>query len=209
MRVIGYTRVSTDEQSKDGISLGMQARKITSYSDVKDWTVGELIQDEGQSAKSLNRPGMQRLLALVETGDIGAVVVYKLDRLTRSVADLDRLVKLFERKGTALVSLQESLDATTATGRLMMNLLASVSQWEREVIGERTRDAMQHLKAEGKPYSRPTFADRDTIAWLRAERASGRSYAELAGELSHRGVKTARGGSWHASTVLSVLRNSP
>ena len=57
-------------------------------------------------------------------------------------------MKLFERKGVALVSLQESLDATTATGRLMMNLLASVSQWEREVIGERTRDAMQHLKAQ-------------------------------------------------------------
>jgi site-specific DNA recombinase len=66
---------------------------------------------------------------------VQAVVVYKLDRLTRSVADLDKLMKLFERKGVALVSLQESLDATTATGRLMMNLLASVSQWEREVIG--------------------------------------------------------------------------
>jgi site-specific DNA recombinase len=154
---IGYSRVSTDEQAKEGVSIDMQARKIASYADVKDWTVDEVISDAGHSAKSLARPGMQRLIAMVETGQVNTVIVYKLDRLTRSVADLDRLVKLFERKGVALVSLQESLDATTATGRLMMNLLASVSQWEREVIGERTKDAMAHLKAEGKVYSRPAF----------------------------------------------------
>jgi DNA invertase Pin-like site-specific DNA recombinase len=88
----------------------------------------------------------------------------------------------------------------------MMNLLASVSQWEREVIGERTKDAMSHLKAEGKVYSRPVFADQETIAWMRDGHRAGRSYAELATELNHRGVQTARGGSWHASTVYSVLK---
>ena len=107
----------------------------------------EVIQDQGASAKSLHRPGLARLLALVKAGAVQVVVVSKLDRLTRSVGDLDKLMKLFERKGVALVSLQESLDATTATGRLMMNLLASVSQWEREVIGERTSGC--HAAPEG------------------------------------------------------------
>jgi DNA invertase Pin-like site-specific DNA recombinase len=147
MQVVGYIRVSLREQATEGVSLATQQAKIQAYAVVKDWTVLEMIQDQGASAKSLHRPGLAQLLARVQAGQVQAVVVYKLDRLTRSVADLDKLMKLFERKGVALVSLQESLDATTATGRLMMNLLASVSQWEREVIGERTRDAMQHLKA--------------------------------------------------------------
>jgi DNA invertase Pin-like site-specific DNA recombinase len=122
------------------------------------------------------------------------------------VADLDRLVKSFEKKGVALVSLQESLDATTATGRLMMNLLASVSQWEREVIGERTKDAMTELKASGKVYCRPRIDDAELIAWLIAERSTGRSYNEIAMELNNREVPTARGGKWEESTVRKLLK---
>jgi site-specific DNA recombinase len=105
--------------------------------------------------------------------------VTKLDRLTRSVADLDKLLKLFERKAVVLVSLQESLDATTATGRLMMNLLGSVSQWEREVIGERTRDAMQHLRRTGQTYSRPCLTDGAVISRMRELRAGGMAYMAL------------------------------
>jgi site-specific DNA recombinase len=128
MNVVGYTRVSTEEQARDGMSLGAQEDKIHAYAVVKDWTLTELIHDEGHSAKSLKRPGMARLLALVETEQVDIVMVYKLDRLTRSVVDLGKLMDLFKRKRVDLVSLQESLDATTATGELIMNLLASVSQ---------------------------------------------------------------------------------
>jgi DNA invertase Pin-like site-specific DNA recombinase len=162
----------------------------------------------GQSAKSLSRPGLQRLLSLVEAGHLDVVIIYKLDRLTRSVADLDKLMKLFERKGVALVSLQESLDATTATGRLMMNLLASISQWEREVIGERTRDAMQHLKAQGQVYSRSVFDNTGILARMRRERAEGHSYHQIAGSLNADGIPTTRGGQWYACTVRQILQRS-
>jgi site-specific DNA recombinase len=108
------------------------------------------------------------------------------------------------------VSLQESLDATTATGRLMMNLLASVSQWEREVIGERTRDAMQHLKAQGRVYSRPVFHDPETLAWMQAQRARGYSYDEIAEALNAAGMPTTRGGRWQGNTVRRILlRTTP
>ncbi len=149
MNIGGYVRVSTEDQAREGVSLAAQRAKIHAYALVKDWRVVDMIQDD-VTAKHLRRPGVQRLLSLVEGEQVDVVMIYKLDRLTRSVSDLDKLIKRFARKHVALVSLQESLDATTATGRLMMNLLASVSQWEREVIGERTRDAMQHLKAQGK-----------------------------------------------------------
>jgi site-specific DNA recombinase len=209
MQVIGYTRVSTTEQATDGVSLAAQQTKIQAYAVVKDWTVLEMIQDQGASAKSLHRPGLAQLLARVQAGQVQAVVVYNLDRLTRSVADLDKLMRLFERKGVALVSLQESLDATTATGRLMMNLLASVSQWEREVIGERTRDAMQHLKAQGQVYSRPVFDDTATLACIHSMRAAGQTYQEIADELTAAGVPTVRGGVWAPATIRGILRRHP
>jgi site-specific DNA recombinase len=205
MQVIGYSRVSTAEQASEGVSLDMQAKKIDSYCDVKDWQLSKVITDAGQSAKSLARPGMQQLVEMVEAGQVSTVIVYKLDRLTRSVADLDRLVKLFAKHDVALVSLQESLDATTATGRLMMNLLASVSQWEREVIGERTRDALQELKAQGKKLGRSRYTDEDIVSYLKAEYSQGRSYHELAAELNTRGIQTARGGVWAAATVRNLV----
>jgi site-specific DNA recombinase len=208
MRVIGYVRVSTEDQAKEGISIEMQAKKIEAYAVVKDWQLVEIITDAGYSAGSLHRPGLQRLMAMVKPGKIEAIIVYKLDRLTRSVMDLGELMKVFERKDVALVSLQESLDATTATGRLMMNLLASVSQWEREVIGERTRDAMQHLKRQGRVYSRPVFSDPDIIAWMQTARAAGKSYEVIADQLNADGIPSARGGRWQGNTVRGILRRA-
>ena len=95
MNVVGYTRVSTEEQARDGVSLGAQEDKIHAYAVVKDWMLTELMRDAGHSAKSFKRPGMARLLALVETEQVDVVMVYKLDRLTRSVVDLGKLMDLF------------------------------------------------------------------------------------------------------------------
>jgi site-specific DNA recombinase len=205
MKVVGYLRVSTDKQVDEGHSLAVQQAKLEAYCLVKDWVLAEVVQDEGYSAKSLDRPGMQHLLAMAEAGQVQVVVVTKLDRLTRSVADLDRLLKLFDKMSVALVSLQESLDATTATGRLMMNLLASVSQWEREVIGERTRDAMQHLRRTGQGYSRACLTDGDAINRMRELRAGGMAYRGIAQQLAVEGHQTARGGQWDESTVRKFL----
>ena len=96
----------------------------------------------GESAKNLNRPGLKSLLALVDSSKVEAVIVAKLDRLTRSAKDLCSLLELFEKRGVALVSVAESLDTPSAAGRLMITIMAAVSQWEREAIGERTRDAL-------------------------------------------------------------------
>jgi site-specific DNA recombinase len=127
MQAVGYVRVSPEDQARDGVSMSAQQAKLDAYALVKDWTLVPVIRAEGYSAKHLKRPGLEELLALVTSRQVEAVLVYKLDRLTRSVADLDQLITRFEGHGVALVSLQESLDATTATGRLMMNLLVSVT----------------------------------------------------------------------------------
>ena len=87
----------------------------------------------------------------------------------------------------------------------MMNLLASVSQWEREVIVERTKDALQELKAQGRKLGRSGYADREIVGYLKAEYSQGRSYQELATELNTRGIQTARGGVWAAATVRNLV----
>jgi DNA invertase Pin-like site-specific DNA recombinase len=144
MRAIGYCRVSTDKQSEKGVSLNAQMEKIRAMAVVHGAELIDVVQDGGESAKNLSRPGLQRVLTLVQGRAVQAVIVAKLDRLTRSVKDLCELLELFERRGVALISVAESLDTSSASGRLMMNIMAAVSQWEREAIGERTRDALQH-----------------------------------------------------------------
>ena len=97
----------------------------------------EVIVDGGESAKNLNRPGLQRLLTWVDSGKVEAVIIAKLDRLTPSVKDLCSLLELFEKRGVGLVSLAESLDTASAAARLVITIMAAVSQWEREAIWER------------------------------------------------------------------------
>src|SRR5678816_3251056 len=131
---------------------------------VKGIELVDLIIDAGESAKSLNRPGMTQLLALVDARAVDIVIIAKLDRLTRSVKDLAELLERFSRRGVSLVSVAESLDTGTAAGRLVLNIMTAVSQWEREAIGERTRDAMHHKRAKGErvgtlPFGYHTAAD--------------------------------------------------
>jgi site-specific DNA recombinase len=214
MQVYGYVRVSTEDQAQEGVSLDAHEAKIEAYCLVKDWPLVEIVRDEGFSAKTLQRPGLTRLLTLVDARQVEVIIVYKLDRLTRSVEDLNKLIKLFDRRGVALVSLQESLDATTATGRLMMNLLASVSQWEREVIGERTRDALYYLKSQGQRYCHAVFEQHpqaETLLRRMQElRAAGHSYEAIATQLNAEGIPATLGGRWFANSVRKILlRTTP
>jgi site-specific DNA recombinase len=221
MQVLGYARVSTDDQVKEGVSLDAQQAKLEAYAMIKDWTMVEVIRDEGISAKDLKRPGLERLLAMVKAGKIGAVIVYKLDRLTRSVSDLDKLIKLFERKGVVLVSLQESFDPTTATGRAMMGLIALFSQWEREVIGERTKEVMAYKRSRREytggdtPYGWHMSADGLHLEAYEPEQRvireairlkdAGYSLRAIGARLERKGFLPRHGGHWYPQTVKRVL----
>jgi DNA invertase Pin-like site-specific DNA recombinase len=110
-----------------------------------------MVVDAGESAKTLDRPGLQRALGTLKRGEADALLVVKLDRLTRSVVDLGSLVERYFAPGkAALLSVGEQIDTRSAAGRLVLNVLASVSQWEREAIAERTATAMQHKARQGE-----------------------------------------------------------
>jgi len=160
MRTVGYVRVSTDKQAERGISLEAQEAKISAMATVQGAELIDVIVDGGESAKSLNRPGLQKLMGLVNSGGVQAVIVAKLDRLTRSVKDLCGLPELFEKRKVALISVAEALDTGSAAGRLVITIMGAVSQWEREAIGERTRDALQHKRGNGERVGKIAFGSR-------------------------------------------------
>ena len=205
MNAIGYVRVSTHWQAEEGISLDLQRAKIEAYCNLHDWVLTEVIADEGISAKNLKRPGMQKLLAKVDTGQVAAIVVYKLDRLSRRTRDILELVERFDRADVGFHSIQESLDTKSAIGRFVLRTLASLAEMERDLISERTTDAMQHLKASGKVYCRPVFNDIAILTRMQQEHSQGVSYHGIADGLNADHVPTVRGGQWRANTVRQLL----
>jgi site-specific DNA recombinase len=223
MRAIGYARVSTDRQAERGVSLEAQAEKIRAMAVVHSADVLDIIVDGGESAKSLQRPGIERLLALVDAKKVDSVIVAKLDRLTRSVKDLCELLERFERKGVALISVAESLDTSSAAGRLVLNIMTAVSQWEREAIGERTRDALSHKRSNGErvgniaygyhlsgdgTHVEPDVAEQAAIGAIRQLRASGRTLRQIAADLNEQGHRTRRGSDWRLESVARVVQST-
>ncbi|MFN8606872.1 MAG: recombinase family protein [Vulcanimicrobiota bacterium] len=208
MKVIGYIRVSTEEQAQHGVSLAAQEAKIRQYADLYGHDLVHIVVDAGASAKTLARPGLARVLTALKGGHVEGVVILKLDRLTRSVRDLGHLLETYFQKH-ALLSVMEQTDTSTAGGRLVLNLLISVSQWEREVIAERTSAALQHKKAQGMKLGAPALTDSATLARVCELRAAGLAMATIAQQLTAEGYQTQRGGGWHASTVHKILRRVP
>jgi DNA invertase Pin-like site-specific DNA recombinase len=219
-QVIGYVRVSTDTQAEQGVSLEAQTEKIKAMATVQGAELAEVITDGGESAKTLSRPGMARLLSLVDQGKVDTVIVTKLDRLTRSVKDLADLLECFERNSVSLVSVAESLDTKTAAGRLVLNIMMSVSQWEREAVGERTTDAMQHLKRSKAVYSPIPFGylrindrlverpeEMRVVMRIRELRSQGMSFARIADTLNEARIPTKNNGKWHAASVRYIAMN--
>jgi site-specific DNA recombinase len=221
MKAIGYVRVSTDRQAEQGVSLEAQEAKIRAMATVQGADLGEVIVDGGESAKSLNRPGLQRLLGLVNAGKIDSVIVVKLDRLTRSVKDLCGLLELFEKRKVALISVAESLDTGSAAGRLVITIMGAVSQWEREAIGERTRDALHHKRGKGERVGNIEFGyrlaadglhlesdptEQAALTMIRELRSAGRSFRASAVVLNLSGHRTRRSTLWRLESVVRVVK---
>jgi len=148
---VAYVRVSTEKQADRGVSLEAQQTKIRAYAELYGLELAEVIVNSGLSAKTLERPGLARALRMLRSGEAAALLVVKLDGLTRSVRDLGTLVEQYfaDPNGPALLSVGEQVDTRTAAGRLVLNVLGAVSQWEREAIGERTSAAMRHMADQG------------------------------------------------------------
>ena len=220
-QVVAYVRVSTEKQAEAGLSLEAQIVKVRAMAEVKGVVLSEIFTDAGASAKTLDRPEMERLLARVDSRAVATVIIAKLDRLTRSIKDLAALLDHFDHLGVSLVSIAESLDTRSSAGRLVTHIMGSVADWERREIGTRTRDVLQHKRANGErvgtlPFGSQLAADgvhlepapveQRILARMQTLRNVGRTYRQIALDLTGEGLTTRRGTPWRFQNVAHALR---
>ncbi|HWB13363.1 MAG TPA: recombinase family protein [Pirellulales bacterium] len=230
MKVIGYVRVSTEEQANEGQSLGNQRSKLSQYATLYDIELVDVVEDAGVSAKSLDRPGLRRALARIRGGEAEGLLIAKLDRLTRHVADWNSLIEGYfsERAGKRLFSVADAIDTRTAAGRMVLNMLVTVAQWEREIIAERTREALQHKITKGErlgrtrygyqlvqigqtPKGKPIYQEAEDprqqagLRRMRELRDAGLPFRAIGAKLGEEGFATKDGKPWQAATIKNIL----
>jgi DNA invertase Pin-like site-specific DNA recombinase len=204
-RAIGYIRVSTQEQADSGAGLAAQRSAITAEATRRGWDL-EFIEDAGISGATMDRPGLQRALAQLDKGSVDILCVAKLDRISRSVTQGSALIEQAKRKGWSLVALDFGLDMSTPAGEMVSNVLLSTAQYERRLIGQRTKDALAAKKAAGVRLGRPQALPDRTVQRVIDCRDAGLSLPRIAAHLEAEGYETARGGSrWYPSTIAAVL----
>ena len=226
LKVVGYVRVSTEEQAVDGVSLAAQRAKLVAYASLYDLDLVEIVEDAGESAKTLNRDGLRTALGLIDAGRADGLLIAKLDRLSRSVVDWNTLIEGYfgERAGKQLFSVADSIDTRTAAGRMVLNILMVVSQWEVEVISERTSAALQFKRSKNErvgtvPYGYDLAADgvalvaneqeQRVLVLIAGLRADGLSLRKVAAELTRKEIATKEGGTkWSHTTVQRIVQRS-
>lgn len=203
--VIGYVRVSTDEQADSGLGLAAQRVAITAEAERRGWTL-VAVHEDALSGKSLDRPGLKAALMAVESGVAAGIVVAKLDRLSRSLADFANLMARAQAGRWNVVALDLGVDLSTAAGEFMANVMASAAQWERRIIGQRTKDALAIKRSQGVRLGRPNVLSEDVVARIVCAYRAGEGWSTIARSLNSDGVITAHGGNrWYPSTVRAVV----
>jgi DNA invertase Pin-like site-specific DNA recombinase len=198
--------VSTLEQGTSGLGLDAQREQINGYVARQGWElVGEF--EDTISGKVLHRPALDEALTTIEAGMADGLVVAKLDRLSRSLLHFVELLERSRKKGWTLIALDLGIDTSTPSGEMVANVLMSFAQFERRLIGQRTKDALAIKKARGTRLGRPTTVTPAMLDKLTALALQGLSLRAIAKDLNENNVPTLHGGAlWHASTVRSILQ---
>jgi len=204
MQVVGYVRVSTAEQGMSGAGLQAQRAAIIAECERRGWALVEIAEDVG-SGKSLKRPGVRAALNMLASKEASALIVAKLDRLSRSMVDFAGVMATAQKQSWALIALDVQVDTTSPSGEAMAHMLATFAQFERRLISERTKQALAQKRAGGVRLGAPPEIDPLVAARIKKQRKAGRTLREIAQGLSEDSIPTARGGRWHASTLQRVL----
>ena len=223
LRVIGYVRVSTEEQAHDGSSLINQEERIRAYCELYGLDLVRIERDAGVSAKTLDREALSVVIDELERGTVDGVVIMKLDRLTRSLRDWSDLIDRFfsDKAGRRLFSVNDSIDTRTPSGRMVLNMIMTVAQWEREETAYRTANALQGKIARGERCGRVRFgynlaADGKTlvpdpveqraIEFMKRWKAQGKTYRDMVAQLEELGIETKTPGAvWRPGAIHQIL----
>lgn len=219
-----YIRVSTEDQAKDGFSINAQRDKLTKYADLNDWEIYDYYVDDGISGKNLDaRPEVTRLISDIEKGKISNVLIYKLDRLTRSVRDLIYLIELFEKHNCTFNSQTEKIDTSNAVGRMFVKIIGIFAEFERENLAERVSFGYEQKTREGN-YTNTNGVygydyikngkkyiineeEKELVNKIFDLYINGLSYFRIAKKLNEEHFPTKRGGNWATGTIKSIITN--
>lgn len=204
MRLLAYYRVSTDKQEDSGLGLAAQKSSVEAHAASRgDEIVGEVteIASGGKDDRAL----LGSVLEALRKGEADGLIVAKLDRLARSIVKVDDVMRQATRYGWDLVIIDMGMDTSTPVGRLAVNIIASVAQFEREQIGLRTREALQAKKRrDGFLKGNKPSVCAETVEMIRDLREQGFTYRAIAERLEADGVPTAQGGRWRGGTVRYI-----
>lgn len=224
MKTAIYCRVSTEEQAQEGFSIHAQKDKLTKYAEANEWKIVDYYIDDGVSGKNLtDRKEVSRLIEDVKKGEIRNVLIYKLDRLTRSVKDLIYLIELFDKYNCTFNSQTEKIDTSNAVGRMFVKIIGIFAEFERENLAERVTLGYEQKTKEGnytncngvfgydyivgkgvlKVNKEEAVYVRKIFEWY----LDGNSMLKIAEKLKDLNVPTKRGGRWNQSTISSILTN--
>lgn len=222
---VAYVRVSTEEQSREGVSIDAQIERVQAYATMRGLTLQGIFREQGVSAKIAlaTRPEGAKLVAAVGKRKARNVIVVKLDRLFRNASDALNQTAEWDKAGCSLHVIDmggSAIDTTSAMGRMFFTMAAAFAEMERNLISERTTSALRHIKATGGAYCAVTplgyerigdnFVANDAelavVNRIRAMRQQGISLRQIAATFNEELVPTKRGGKWHLVTIQQVLR---
>ncbi|MCP4573277.1 MAG: recombinase family protein [bacterium] len=224
MRIIGYIRVSTEDQAREGVSLENQVSRLRAYCALHGHELITIYEDRGFSGRDLSRLGAQAALEALERGDADGLLVTHLDRLSRSLRDFLYLVDTHFGPGCkfSLLCIDNQIDTSTPTGRMIASVLATVAQWQREEDVERVKRALAHKKSKGErvgsvPWGFRLAGDGTTLTPNREElaimayaldlRRDGRTLRAIAEKLKLAGHRNRRRSTtWNAKTISRIVR---
>ena len=220
-QAIGYIRVSTEQQANEGVSLEAQKAKIAAWCVTNSYELVNVFVDAGISGKSMDkRPGLQDAMKSLKKGM--ALVSYSLSRLARSTKDALSIGETVAKRKADIVSLSEQIDTTTAAGKMMFQMLAVLAEFERNLVAERTTNALQHKKATNQKYTNITpygfeaiegrlvqvQAEAAIVAEIQAARAGGNTLQSIADSLNGRGIPTKTGKTWQPATIHLLMKRT-
>ncbi|WP_212993703.1 recombinase family protein [Actinoplanes auranticolor] len=211
-KMIGYLRRSkANKKRPDDPAYGIEAQRtiIERVAGLNDWEIIWAPADDGATGAHTRRAGLQWTLDQLAAGEADGLVVAKLTRLSRSVADFAQVLRVAKKQGWTVAALDLGIDTGTVNGRLVANIVMSVAEWEREIISERTVEALAEVRESGVRLGRPILMPEDVIARVRRLRIKGHTLRAIAEQLNKDQVPTVHGGArWHSSTLRGVLKRS-